>query len=281
MDISAFGTLNALKVCTSQLCSGNLGNGVSRDLTLKASDATGASTVTSTLKYATPAPTLTFSLPSLIKNLATPVDDTDAVTKAFVTVHTTNVQNPHNVTKAQVGLSQVQNIKQNFTATVAPSVTNDSADGYSVGSQWVNTADGTSYVCVSATNGNAVWNSNGTGQSITSYFDKSSIVSYTNSTIYVQSGVSITPASGTYNIIATVTFSCSTNNGSIALALAVAGTVINESQIVMRQSQSTTGTTQYIVTVNGSQTVTLMYMKYSGTGNVRLNSKNLIGLKLS
>lgn len=45
----------------------------------------------------------------------------------------------------------------NYAATTNPTVNDDSADGYSVGSRWVNTSTGTSYECVNATVGAAVW----------------------------------------------------------------------------------------------------------------------------
>ncbi len=45
----------------------------------------------------------------------------------------------------------------NYTATTAPGVNDDSGVGYSVGSEWVDTTAGISYVCVDASSGAAVW----------------------------------------------------------------------------------------------------------------------------
>ena len=45
----------------------------------------------------------------------------------------------------------------NLSAVTDPGASNDTSSGYSVGSQWVNTALGTVYVCVNATAGAAVW----------------------------------------------------------------------------------------------------------------------------
>lgn len=42
-------------------------------------------------------------------------------------------------------------------ATVAPAVTDDTNDGYTVGSVWINTTADTIYICVDATAGAAVW----------------------------------------------------------------------------------------------------------------------------
>lgn len=58
-------------------------------------------------------------------------------------------------------------LTNNYGATAAPTVSNDSTQGYEVGSQWVNTSTGTAYTCLDATAGAAVWviDSNGSGLS--------------------------------------------------------------------------------------------------------------------
>ena len=48
-------------------------------------------------------------------------------------------------------------VLNNFSATTAPTVNDDSDDGYAVGSRWIDTATGKSYTCVDATVGAAVW----------------------------------------------------------------------------------------------------------------------------
>ena len=45
----------------------------------------------------------------------------------------------------------------NYTTTVAPGVTNDASEGYSVGSEWLDTTGPTFYKCTDATIGAAVW----------------------------------------------------------------------------------------------------------------------------
>lgn len=59
------------------------------------------------------------------------------------------------VTAADLNLGNVQNIKSNFTATAAPTATDDLSSGYAAGSLWI--YDGTLYVCTNATTGAAVW----------------------------------------------------------------------------------------------------------------------------
>ena len=52
---------------------------------------------------------------------------------------------------------------QHHRATVNPAVTDDIADGYGIGTIWVNTATNTAYILTDSTTGAAVWNAMGGG----------------------------------------------------------------------------------------------------------------------
>ena len=65
------------------------------------------------------------------------------------------------ITKATVGLSNVQNILDNLNATAAPTATADSAAGYAVGSRWIDVTHAKSYTCVDATANAAIWTEGG------------------------------------------------------------------------------------------------------------------------
>jgi len=65
--------------------------------------------------------------------------------------------NPHVVTKTDIGLSNIDNIKNNYTAIIAPTVNNDNTQGYSAGSEWVDTVAKLAYTCTSAATGTAEW----------------------------------------------------------------------------------------------------------------------------
>ena len=71
--------------------------------------------------------------------------------------HDARTDNPHVVTKAQVGLSSVENLKANLVASVAPTANEDSGDGYAVGSVWIDTTADKAYICADATVAAAVW----------------------------------------------------------------------------------------------------------------------------
>jgi hypothetical protein len=54
-------------------------------------------------------------------------------------------------------LGNVENLKVNLTAIVAPAVTDDSNAGYAIGSRWIDTATDKEYVCLNSSVGTAVW----------------------------------------------------------------------------------------------------------------------------
>ena len=71
--------------------------------------------------------------------------------------HAGRTDNPHVVTKAQVGLADVANLKVKLDGTIAPGITDDANAGFSIGSRWINTVTKKEYVCVDTTVGLAVW----------------------------------------------------------------------------------------------------------------------------
>lgn len=92
------------------------------------------------------------------------IDHTDLTsvgtnTHAQIDSHISSTSNPHSVTKTQIGLSEVQNIKNNFAAASDPTVNDDSTLDYSPGSKWLNTSTGREFVLVDDSVGAAVWRS--------------------------------------------------------------------------------------------------------------------------
>jgi hypothetical protein len=97
------------------------------------------------------------------------VEYEDVATQSELDSHTGDTNNPHSVSKGDVGLGNVENIKHNLTATRDPTISDGSSDGYSVGSKWINVDTDEEFVCLDATSSAAaVWKSTtdqGTGGS--------------------------------------------------------------------------------------------------------------------
>lgn len=68
----------------------------------------------------------------------------------------------------KTGAGAYEAIKTNFSASAAPTTGDDSADGYAVGSRWIDTTADKEYVCLDATEGAAVWTeTTGSGAAVT------------------------------------------------------------------------------------------------------------------
>lgn len=79
------------------------------------------------------------------------------VTNTPSEIHIPRIDNPHQVTKAQVGLGNVQNVKVNLHAPTDPTISDGLSQGYSEGSLWVNASTRAAYICVDPTSGAALW----------------------------------------------------------------------------------------------------------------------------
>ena len=78
-------------------------------------------------------------------------------------------------TKQDLSLDNVPNLKQKLDATAAPGATNDTSEGYAVGSKWVDVTADKVYFCLDATEDAAVWQEVGAG----GYTNLTSFVSQT------------------------------------------------------------------------------------------------------
>ena len=86
------------------------------------------------------------------------------------------------LSSSDVGLGNVQNLKVKLDATAAPTSGDDSGDGYSVGSRWIDVTNDKEYVCLDASSSAAVWTETtgaGGGGSVTA----DSTTTFTNKTI--------------------------------------------------------------------------------------------------
>ena len=89
-------------------------------------------------------------------------------------------------------MTLINDLKHNFSASSAPAASDDSALGYSAGSQWYDTTADEIYLCVDATAGAAVWKLLASGGSVTA-FTAAPTISGTETV-----GQELTATSGTY-----------------------------------------------------------------------------------
>lgn len=89
-------------------------------------------------------------------NAALAVTDAVATDIAAAISNHEAAANPHSIYLTQTEADALYG-KHNFTASAAPTVNDDSGDGYAVGSLWLWAARGLLWQCVDATAGAAVW----------------------------------------------------------------------------------------------------------------------------
>jgi hypothetical protein len=99
----------------------------------------------------------------------------------------------------------------NLSASAAPTVNEDSGDGYSIGSRWLDTTNDKEYVATDVTAGAAVWKETTAGGSITvseNFLTSAVTISSTNTFF---DGPSLSLAAGTYLLDAVVTIDVQTS----------------------------------------------------------------------
>lgn len=89
------------------------------------------------------------------------------------------------------GSGSGSSIQNNFTATTAPTSSNDNTQGYVVGSVWINLNTDISYTCVDASTGTAVWR-------VQSHIieDEGTPLTHRNNVNFTGAGVTVTDAGG-------------------------------------------------------------------------------------
>lgn len=61
------------------------------------------------------------------------------------------------ITISQTGIDPIATKKSNLSATVAPAVTDDSGDGYAIGSIWIDVTADDAYIALDVSVGASVW----------------------------------------------------------------------------------------------------------------------------
>jgi hypothetical protein len=120
MEIQNFGDLNVYNIISHKISGGNVGVGINRDIILDASDSSGTSNITATLKCddgINPWSYLSFSRSTLLENVATPISATDAANKQYIDTLLAGLSLKYNVS----AVSTTQHISSSTDTTLTVS----------------------------------------------------------------------------------------------------------------------------------------------------------------
>lgn len=154
--------------------------------------------------------------------------------------------------------------KRRINATVAPTVTDDKDSGFAVSSVWVDVAANKAYVCVDSTAGAAVWvdttATGGGGDPTSDIAEATGDTTTVSTTDVLVSGMTITPASGTYLVRFTGSVDHSANNATADMSIYAGGvqTAASERRFMRGAGQGDVSIPfccEAKVTVNGSQAI--------------------------
>jgi hypothetical protein len=160
-------------------------------------------------------------------------------------------------------------LKNNFTAVLAPTTTDDSTKGYNAGSSWINTATSHYYVCLSNTATAAVW------ADITAGAAAGGTV--TNVSVVTANGFagSVSTSTTTPAITLTTSITGLLNGNGTAVSAATAGTdySLGTSALATGILKSTTGTGALSIAVAGD----FPTLNQNTTGTAATFTGNLTG----
>ena len=167
----------------------------------------------------------------------TKLTDIGTYTHSQIDGHIDDTNNPHSVTKLQLGLTNVEDLKVDMSATVAPSSTDDSGSGFAVGSRWIDTVTDEEYVCVDATSSAAIWLKTTGIISVDAQDDVSTAETSTTSTTYIDlpdaSLTTVNTRTTTYNISFSGNAKLDTLNETIYFIINVDGSDILDSEKIV------------------------------------------------
>ncbi len=174
-------------------------------------------------------------------------------------------------------------------ATVAPGATDDSNAGYAVGSRWVDLVADKEYICLDAAPSEAVWKETtaqpGAAGDPANDIATSSAQQQTTSVEYVlATGMTLTPASGTYLVWFTGDAEQTSNSDSVFASVFSAGSQVTTSEQTVRRGAGQGDVRVPFcsvarVAVNGSQAIEGKIKVSAGTGSVY--NRNLMILKVA
>ena len=103
------------------------------------------------------ASTITISMTQDLRSTASPTFNALTLTTALTVGNGGTGATSASGARTSLGIDDIATKKSNLSASVAPTVNEDSGDGYAVGSFWLDTTADDAYICLDATVGAAVW----------------------------------------------------------------------------------------------------------------------------
>jgi hypothetical protein len=178
----------------------------------------------------------------------------------------------------------------NDGAAVAPTVNEDSGDGYSVGSRWIDTTADKEYVCLDATVGAAVWTEttstgggggggSGSGGLTVSQVDLTSLLTIVNAATWYDV-VSLSLPAGSYILLAQASVRMNASSGWINLRLWDHTTVYDEGPTYLPTGSGINQTVAltHSLTLAAPTTVYLAARSDLGSSSMKVNATGSSGV---
>ena len=179
--------------------------------------------------------------------------------------------------------------KANLAGTAAPTATDDSAAGYSVGSIWVDTTNDKAYICVDNTATAAIWKeTTAVAASLPPDSNEANATGTTTTTSTSDVNVAsmaLTPPAGDWVFFFSSSVSIDSADNTVFVSLYIGGTKVNSTERRFRTENSIPGTPVPIAThdqvtnLNGSTTVTIRWRTTGSTA--RMYQRKLTCIKVN
>jgi hypothetical protein len=178
---------------------------------------------------------------------------------------------------------RVSSRKTNVTTT-APTVSNDNTQGYEPGSFWLNTTASTTYTCMSAATGAAIWVQLAiSGGGIGAHYEVNAagdITSNSHSDI-VATSMTLTPGAGTYQVVFSSDLSIGGNGSVYVNCYAGAVLVPNSERTHTREGHTirVSVAVTCVATVSAAQAIDIRWRVPSNTAT--MGNRSLFLLKVA
>lgn len=194
-------------------------------------------------------------------------------THSDIDAHISSTLNPHSVSKSEIGLGNVQDTKVKLDGTTAPGTSDDTTQGWSVGSIWVDVTGDAAYLCVDATTAAAQWKNvtqSGSGDFGGDLYQEASDSESSTTSNTFQTKTTLTTSSlpaGTYRL----GYSCRASNSKkdklTEIQVELDGTVVALFTVMGDEADVLSGGFVY-QSLSGVVTATIKYRRINNTAKI-------------